>query len=440
MDRAYPPDYRDNDRAVLDDPELARWLEGELAGRLPREVEDREGRRWLLEGLNPRFRACRYAGGQAFRLHRDGAWSDAVDRRSFRTLMIYLNDGAEFTGGGTRFYRDRRGRPEGMVRVVAEQGAVVVFPHDLWHDGEAVTAGTKVVLRTDLMYRCQGGRPPDRHLGYVWDATLLEDGRLVTGSRDGTLGIWQLGEEVAPGGPLRMTGRIRGGAGSVTALAALDHGGFASGERSGRVRVWRRSGAGFAACEAEAGPGRPGAVLRLVRTPGGFAGSSSDGSVRWWSADGALIRSWSTSPGAWIRALGAGPEGSVHLADPRGAVLRFDPSGPVACGSLPAGVAPSALAVSGDGRVAIGCEGGEVLVLSGGGPRMVGRHQGAVRAAVFLDREDGARLATGGEDDLVRLWPGPERFLHGDFVTSLRVVGRSLVSTCYDETVRVLGF
>jgi len=133
---AYPRDYRDNDRLVFDDAELAaRWFE-RVGAKLPRELVI-DGVAWQLHGLNPRFRACRYRGGQAFCLHRDGPHQPDDATRSLLTLQLYLDDASGMTGGRTRFYRDRSGR-ELWAAIAPRRGTAIVFDHRVWHDGEAV--------------------------------------------------------------------------------------------------------------------------------------------------------------------------------------------------------------------------------------------------------------------------------------------------------------
>src|SRR6185436_7663136 len=87
----YPGDYRNNDRLVRDDPELAAWLFERIKSQLPPGAL----------GLNPRFRFCRYRDGQQFTVHRDGAWAPSATARTRLTVQVYLNEG--FTGGATHF-------------------------------------------------------------------------------------------------------------------------------------------------------------------------------------------------------------------------------------------------------------------------------------------------------------------------------------------------
>ena len=79
-----------------------------LEPALPPTITDEEGAVWRLAGLNPRFRFCRYLAGQYFARHRDGAHHEGPNRRSFRTVMAYLNEAPAFAGGATRFYDGKK--------------------------------------------------------------------------------------------------------------------------------------------------------------------------------------------------------------------------------------------------------------------------------------------------------------------------------------------
>ncbi len=54
-------------------------------------------------------------------------------------MMIYLNSNSEFTGGATNFLSSRYGpQCKTLCSVKPETGMIIVFEHDLWHEGEAV--------------------------------------------------------------------------------------------------------------------------------------------------------------------------------------------------------------------------------------------------------------------------------------------------------------
>jgi prolyl 4-hydroxylase len=133
------PDIRNNHRAIFDDVELARVLFARLEPAIPRELC---GMRPV--GANERFRCYRYTRGQRFGPHYDGAFVRDASERSLLTLMVYLNEG--FEGGATTFL------DHGLV-VTPRTGTALLFQHFQLHEGSEVHAGTKYVLRSDVMYR-----------------------------------------------------------------------------------------------------------------------------------------------------------------------------------------------------------------------------------------------------------------------------------------------
>lgn len=143
-------DFRDNDRATLDDAALAVRLFERAKEHLPVRLDDREP-----VDFNERFRFYRYGPGQTFKPHLDGAYHRfRLRQESLLTFLIYLND--DFTGGGTNFfgsfeaYLQFGGAPKLCVKPV--QGTALVFLHRQLHEGGIVESGRKYVLRTDVVY------------------------------------------------------------------------------------------------------------------------------------------------------------------------------------------------------------------------------------------------------------------------------------------------
>jgi prolyl 4-hydroxylase len=136
---AMMPEVRNNQRVMFDDIPLADALYQRLAAALPEHVC---GAR--KHGVNERFRCYRYAPGQQFAPHFDGAFRRDAHEHSQLTLMVYLNEG--FGGGATRFLDDGRD-------VVPTTGTALIFQHHQLHEGMRVTSGVKYVLRSDVMYR-----------------------------------------------------------------------------------------------------------------------------------------------------------------------------------------------------------------------------------------------------------------------------------------------
>ena len=137
------PLLRNNDRAFLEDPELARYLWQRVAPFLPATRDGCES-----TGLHERFRFYRYETAEYFAPHHDGCVDRGDSERSKLTFMVYLSDVDE--GGATVFHGTG-----GVVRyeVQPERGKALIFDHLQLHSGAPVLQGRKYVLRTDVMYR-----------------------------------------------------------------------------------------------------------------------------------------------------------------------------------------------------------------------------------------------------------------------------------------------
>jgi hypothetical protein len=160
------PDVRNNQRVMIDRPDWAAALWERARPLVPSPfptahppglAETDRVAPCPAVGLNERFRFYRYDAGQTFRPHADGHFARG-DERSRLTFMVYL--GGDCEGGETVIYFQDDGltrRGEWEVRVAPAAGKALVFYHYLLHEGAAVTAGRKYVLRTDVMYRVGRG-------------------------------------------------------------------------------------------------------------------------------------------------------------------------------------------------------------------------------------------------------------------------------------------
>lgn len=97
---------------------------------------------WEPIGLNRRLRYYQYEFGQRFSEHIDLMFRLNDYTRTFLTFIVYLNE--DFEGGETRFGKDF---------IKPRKGSVIIFPHELKHEGMTVIKGCKTVLRSDIIYK-----------------------------------------------------------------------------------------------------------------------------------------------------------------------------------------------------------------------------------------------------------------------------------------------
>jgi len=163
-------DTRDCGRIIWDDRAIMEKLWARIEGSVP-EIHRLEkwasvtgngptkrNEVWKVTRLNERARFLKYVGGEYFRAHCDGTY-ETPDRkeRSYFTLHLYLNDdtagedGKEaLKGGATTFHSWNM---QDRIDVVPKLGRVLMFQHrDLLHSGDDVVSGTKLTMRTDLMF------------------------------------------------------------------------------------------------------------------------------------------------------------------------------------------------------------------------------------------------------------------------------------------------
>ena len=135
----FKSEYRNNERVMINSPEYALSLFERLEDKLPSSIFGS-----ALVGLNELFRCYRYKPGMKFLPHSDGCYIRDSSERSYYTLLIYLNE--VDAGGETAFFVD----PE--IKISPKSGSVLVFQHDITHEGCEVLSGIKYVVRTDVMY------------------------------------------------------------------------------------------------------------------------------------------------------------------------------------------------------------------------------------------------------------------------------------------------
>jgi len=137
-------DVRKSQRCIIDRVDMAELIWNRIKEYIP-EIWNNKG----VVGLNERLRFLKYSSGQYFKSHKDGSYKRPDgSEQSFITIHLYLNEGME--GGNTTFIS--RSGDHNNVGVVPKIGRVLVFQHDILHEGSLLVKGTKYTMRTDVMY------------------------------------------------------------------------------------------------------------------------------------------------------------------------------------------------------------------------------------------------------------------------------------------------
>lgn len=167
--------FRNADTVEMNNPSLAEALWSRVCSPLSSAIppisftqeEDRELEgTWVPAALNHDLLIAKYPPGGSFAPHTDGRTTHDFNRRSFLSVIIFLNDIAE--GGGTRFYKDEAlnrlaldsvgrwtGEPSDATLLVSPvRGRILVFDQDLIHEGvPPVAPDNKYIIRSDVMFQ-----------------------------------------------------------------------------------------------------------------------------------------------------------------------------------------------------------------------------------------------------------------------------------------------
>eukprot|EP00929_Paragymnodinium_shiwhaense_P066023 TRINITY_DN33082_c0_g1_i1.p1 TRINITY_DN33082_c0_g1~~TRINITY_DN33082_c0_g1_i1.p1 ORF type:complete len:219 (-),score=26.75 TRINITY_DN33082_c0_g1_i1:153-809(-) len=163
-------------RRVLNNQELAATLESRINAFCPKEFDS-----WTYRGVCDEFRLIRYEPGQFFGAHVDACRglgrSENQTHQTHLTLMVYLNE--TFVGGDLVF-------DSMSFRLTPTTGLGCMFFQDkacLLHHAEAVTEGTKWILRGDVAYTREVDSESSEDEVY-WDPSLLEQTGSATEATD----------------------------------------------------------------------------------------------------------------------------------------------------------------------------------------------------------------------------------------------------------------
>jgi len=148
--------YRDSSEVKIEDKKLTHKFWEHIKEYIPSVCEGEK----LVGPHYSRVYLLRYFEGQFFKKHYDGYSQDSKGNVSKLTVMIYLNDMDESLGGATRFYSEpgrniRFSHPYQdypVFDVLPRIGSMVMFTHQLLHEGVPILKGYKYCIRFNILY------------------------------------------------------------------------------------------------------------------------------------------------------------------------------------------------------------------------------------------------------------------------------------------------
>jgi WD40 repeat protein len=436
----YPTYYRNNDRFVIDNEALADKLFQKVKPYLPETIETNttiqsETGTWQLKELNTRLRFCKYGANQYFHRHLDGIHYRSDTVQSKLTFMIYLNGATEFKGGRTLFYKTKEDS-EVWATYIPQQGDLIVFDHNVWHEGEVLSAGEKFVLRSDILYARtsasqQKKEPFAGHLGYIWSLLKFDDNTILSGGRDTSIKVWTTkGEEKYS---------LSGHQNSILCILKMSDDTFISGSRDQHIIVWKHYEAINKIKIHTA------IVLSLCRiTDNTFASGSGDNMIHITNLEGTILQTF-TGHTNWVWQVIKLDEDTLASCSEDGSIKIWD----MESGRMLATFAGNDPVISlafdpAKKRLISGNLKGEITIRTLGQDHQqqslttFTAHSGIIRTIKLIDADT---IATGGEDNKVKLWrfDGQLRteLAHQNFVQAIEQLeaGR-IISASYDGTIK----
>lgn len=441
----YPTYYRNNDRLVVDNEILSKKLFEKVKPYLPETINTNskiqsENGLWTLSQLNNRLRFCKYSANQYFHRHLDGVHYRSETEQSKLTFMIYLNSASDFKGGRTLFYKTKETK-EIWASYIPKKGDLIVFDHNVWHEGEVLEQGEKFVLRSDILYskftETIIRQPFEGHLGYIWQLLKFDNSTILSGGRDKEIKVWN------SEGVLIQT--LQGHNNSILCIEKLNAKYFVSGSRDRNIIVWKKNE--FEKFElAQIIKIHSALLLSICRlTDDTFASTSGDNTIKICNLNGQILRSF-TEHTNWVwQVIKLSDEIIVTSSEDNTikiwninlekSIKTIDTGSPTFCLTFNTKLRHL---ICGDlnGVITIRTFTEEFEIIN---KRIIKAHKGIIRKIKIISDD---LIASCGEDNKVRIWNIDNNdckltIEHQNFVQSLELIEDNLLlSASYDGTIK----
>lgn len=435
----YPTYYRNNERFVMDSDVLANQLFEKVKPYLPETIEinsviQAENGVWHLKELNNRLRFCKYSANQYFHRHLDGVHYRNDTTQSKLTFMIYLNSATEFEGGRTLFFKTKETK-EIWASYIPKQGDLIVFDHNVWHEGEVLTQGEKFVLRSDILYSKKeteiSNEPFAGHLGYIWSLLKIDDNTILSGGRDKEIKAWTNSGE--------QKQSLQGHQNSILCIEKISNDIFISGSRDRQIIVWKDYKVSNIIKVHSA------IVLSLCRLDNNtFASSSGDNTIKISNLGGTVLRTFKEHTN-WVWQVIKLDDNIIASSSEDGSIIIWNCGIEKSINTFYESVPIISLSFNNKTRQLIsGNLNGEITIRTLTDDyqqqeiKTFKAHIGIIRTIKFIDDR---YIATGGEDNKVRIWNLEGRLIteleHQNFVQSIELLdSKTILSASYDGTIK----
>jgi hypothetical protein len=175
----YSSEERDSSRACILDKALSELIWNRLKPFMNYNNLEPYGflnkGKWIPLRINECLRINKYKDkSTGFTPHIDAPYTKSFKTKSILSVIIYLND--NFTGGNTIFYKNDKQKHASdltfkelyylnygsksivsnsdIIEITPKSGTCIIFPHSTIHSASKIISGTKILLRTDIVFRC----------------------------------------------------------------------------------------------------------------------------------------------------------------------------------------------------------------------------------------------------------------------------------------------